>query len=202
MKNVICFVACLGILAMSSAALAEDCSCGDIKKSGSGWCGACKSGAAFGVKVKSAKLYKALQGKQVKDVAGMKCSACKTAAQDGGTCDQCQVSFPEGSAYRSPVAHTLAQGHTVDASKMKCTGCKSAAEKGAGYCKGCKAGFVGKLTFHGAELFAKAQSAMKTLKTAAKAAGKCEGCAVGMVSDGECAACKLEFKDGKPQKKA
>jgi len=37
---------------------------------------------------------------------------------------------------------------------------------------------------------------------AAKTAEKCEACAVAMVTDGNCAACKVSFKDGKKVAKA
>lgn len=193
----------LAVCVLAAPALAAgDCTCKTIKKTGAGWCDDCKSGAMFGVKIKSAKLYKALQGKKIDDIESIKCPACKTAAGKDGSCDHCRVSFHDGAAYHSPVAHTLAQGHGVKVDEMKCAGCKSAATKGGGFCKGCDAGIVGTLAFHGAKLFKQAKQAMKTLETAAKAAQKCESCAVGMVSDGKCEACKVEFKNGQPQKKA
>lgn len=197
MRRIATLLAGLALVGFVAPALAaEDCSCKEIKTNGSGWCKECKSGAMYGVKLKSEKLYSALQGNTVKDASKIKCAGCKAAAKDGGTCEGCHVAFHDGKAYHSPVSQILAQGHLVKIDDMKCAGCKSAAKAGGGYCKECKAGIVGKLAFHGEKLFKQAKKSLKTLKTAAKASEKCETCAVAMVSDGKCEACKAQFKNG------
>ncbi|MCZ6684130.1 MAG: hypothetical protein O7B26_13200 [Planctomycetota bacterium] len=175
----------------------EECTCKDIKKTGAGWCSECKGGAMYGVKLTSAKLYEALQGKKVKDVEKMKCAGCKTAATKGGTCKHCKVAFHDGKSFHSPVSATLAKGKKVEPDKIKCKGCKSASTKGGGFCTGCDAGIVKGLSFKGKDDFKAAKNAMTTLTKAAKTVSDCEACAVAMVTDGKCAACKVQFKDGK-----
>ena len=64
-----------------------------------------------------------------------------------------------------------------------------------GFCTGCNVGFVVKRMFNEKEDYEVALAARKTLETAA--GSKCESCAVAMVTDGECAQCKVSFKDGK-----
>ena len=63
-------------------------------------------------------------------------------------------------------------------------------------CKKCKAGFVAGRMFTEEKAYSLALAAWKTLKKAASAAMQCEQCAVALVTDGTCARCKVNFKNG------
>jgi len=201
MKTAALVLACVCILAMPAMA-GEKCGCKKIHKAGSGWCEPCGGGEAFGVAIKSKKLYKALQGKKIKEKSKIKCGGCKKAEAKGGKCDGCHVAFNEGKVYHSPVAHILSKGVKVDAKAVKCRDCKESLESGKPkFCSACDGGFVGGLAYKTRVLYKQAKKAMKTLKRATKVSAKCEGCAVAMVSDGKCEHCNAKFTGGKPEKK-
>lgn len=201
----------IGLVTVVVAAAAyADCTCKTSAKK-DGWCTDCKVGFVDGVKIKSRKLYDALQGELV-SADKTSCSGCKAAAakaatskltsaklasDKGATC--CGKTFVGKKSYRSPVAAILASGHPVDMAKIadsKCEGCKAAA-KNNGFCKDCGVGIVAGRLYKGKENFAKAQQAYATLVKASKAVDVCEGCAVAMVTDSKCESCKVSFKDGK-----
>ncbi len=189
-------VIALGVLVVPVSAGGDDCLCKTIKASGHGWCDACSGGAMFGVPIKSAKLYKSLEGAEVKDQSKVTCPGCKTALTKNGSCSHCRVAFNDGKVYHAVVSYTLSKGAKVDAQGLKCGGCAKALKKD-NFCSACDGGFVGGLAFHGKKLFDQAKEAMGVLKVAAKSASKCEVCAVAMVTDGQCDKCKVQFKGGK-----
>lgn len=178
------------ILAMSSNALAQDSCCDKSKLTDASCCG---SSYFDGMKIKSAKLHKALSGKTVK-ASYVKCDGCKKALKSDGEC--CQ-SFAGGKSYASKVAYTLAKGEAVDTSKIKCEGCQKAAKKDSGWCEGCKVGLVGNKLYKNEKDFKAATKARMVLAKAIKVSASCEDCAVALVTDGTCDSCKVSFKDGK-----
>lgn len=193
-------VAVCGLAAPATAG-GEACYCKTIKASGNGWCDGCNGGAVYGIAIKSAKLFKALQGKEIKDPGKISCAGCKAAVGKNGSCDHCSVAFNDGKAYHASLAQILSRGNKVDAGDVKCSGCAKTLKSGKdGFCKSCDGGFVGGLAFHGKKLFGQAKDAMQTLRAAARTAKHCEQCAVAMVSDGQCNKCKVDFKDGKKVK--
>lgn len=191
-------VVAFGMLAVPVSAGGDDCQCKAIKASGQGWCDACGGGVMFGVPIKSAKLYKSLEGAKVKDQSKVTCSGCKTALKDNGSCSHCRVAFNDGKVYHAVVSHTLSKGAKADAKGIKCPACVKTLKEGKdNFCAACDGGFVGGLAFHGKKLFDQAKEAMGVLKVAAKSASGCEACAVAMVTDGKCDKCKVQFKAGK-----
>ncbi len=183
------------LLAGSAMALAQ-CVCPKAKVA-DGWCQGCKVGYVAGVKIKSARLFEAVQGKAV-SADKIRCKDCQQAAKRGcGWCDKCKAGIVAGKGYHSPVAYALAQGQHKDPATIKCPKCRQAA-KDHGWCSDCKEGYAGTLVFTGKEKYEKAAKARQTLIRAARLAEKCESCAAAMVSDGTCSRCKVSFKDGKP----
>ncbi len=195
--------ACAAVLVFVGSAVADcgncgKCVCKAVKTAGTGWCDHCAGGAMYGVKMKSAKLFKALAGKKIEDPAKIKCTGCKAASKKNGACKGCHVAFNDGKMYKAPVSQVLSKGVAVDAKKVKCEGCtKALASKKSGYCSACDGGFVGGLAFHGKELYQQAKEAWSTLTAATKASTHCEKCAVAMVTDGVCDKCEVRYKDGK-----
>jgi hypothetical protein len=189
-----------GLLVLASPVLADDCTaCKDIAAKGEGFCTSCNEGAAFGVKMSSKKLYDAVAGQTV-EVDKVTCEGCKKALAENGVCETCKAGAADGKVYSSMAAYRLAKGKPVAADKeISCEACAKAA-KGHGYCDSCGAGFVANRTYTDKESYQAALTAHETLTRASLAAKKCEGCAVAMVKDGECEACKIQFKDGKPDK--
>ncbi len=211
----------VAMLALGAAAYAGDCTC-TATKTDDGWCQDCKVGYVAGVKIKSEKLYNALEGQAVADASTIKCPACKAAIENDGSCDHCQASFANKTRYSSRVAYRLARGQAMGANGLTCPGsaatctgretkCTGGATKCSGcegrladrgWCDGCKVGLVGNRAFKDKEAYDEAAQARETLKTAAKTAEKCEACAVAMVTDGNCTTCNASFKDGKKIAKA
>ena len=163
------------------------------------WCAQCKTGVAFGRRIKSEKLTAALNGKEVNESA-IKCGGCKTAFKVNGRCSHCKVSFSGGKAYNSPVALALSKGEVISPAKIRCAGCKTNFEKGKGFCTHCNAGVLAGLMFKNEKDYSAAQEAEAILTTAIKTADTCQACAVAMVTDGQCSQCKVSFKNGEPQK--
>ncbi|MCH7994846.1 MAG: hypothetical protein IIB57_10455 [Planctomycetes bacterium] len=182
------------VLVGCSAALAE-CTCG-IAKVENGWCGDCKVGYVAGVKIKSDALFESLLGHEV-DEAKIKCPSCKKAHDAGGLCESCKTGFVEGKAYHSWVGYRLASGKFKHTADIKCPGCRKAAE-GAGWCDGCAVGYVAHRKYTDRKDHEQAVHAQKVLRLAT--ASKCETCAIAMVSDGECAQCKVKFTNGEKSK--
>ena len=182
------------VLVGCSAALAE-CTCG-IAKVENGWCDDCKVGYVAGVKIKSDALFKSLEGHEVDD-AKIKCPSCKKAHEAGGLCESCKTGFADGKAYHSWVAYRLASGKFKRVADIKCLGCRKATKE-SGWCDGCGVGYVAHRKYAGKKDYEQAVQAQKVLRLAA--ASKCETCALAMVSDGECAQCKVKYANGEESK--
>ena len=188
----------LAIAGLAAPALAAGCpGCDKVSKTGQGFC--CGKGETLGVKLTSQKLYDSLEGKKVEQAA-IKCGGCKKAAAKGGSCDYCKAYFHDGKMYKSKVAVALAKGKPVSAEKAaQCAGCKTAHQQST-KCTGCSVGFVAGRMYKGDDYKA-ALAANKVLAKAVTTSKKCEACAVAMVTDGECAHCKVNFKGGEKVKK-
>ncbi len=191
LRNTSITILVLGIAAVQAYG---ECNC-DVAKVKSGWCKDCKVGYFAGVKIKSEKLFEALDGKEV-DEDAIKCGSCKKAYSSDGVCTHCRVGFANKKVYHSWVAQRLVIGEAKDLSKITCPGCRESAEK-FGWCKTCKLGMVGNRAFGDEKEFERAVRARAVLLSAV--GNKCPTCAVAMVTDGKCAACKVEYKDGKKQ---
>lgn len=192
-------IACvLAIAGFAAPSLAAGCpGCDKVEKTGHGFC--CGSGKSFGVALASEKLFKSLEGEKV-DISKMKCDGCKKAAENGGSCDHCNAYFHDGKVYHSKIAVALAKGEAIPAEKAAhCAGCKTAYDQNT-QCTGCGVGFVAGRMYKTADYKA-ALAAHKLLAKAVETAKKCEACAVAMVTDGECAHCNVQFKDGQNTKK-
>jgi hypothetical protein len=156
---------------------------------------------AFGVKLASQKLYKALEGRTITAAEAEKCPCpdCKKAATGKGCCDRCQ--FTGGKLYGSPVSYALAKGkpmpsELVAACPDRCKLCV-AAHKENGRCEKCGVGFVADRMFEKEADYKAALAAFKTLEKAATTAKHCEHCAAAMVTDGSCTKCKVKFENGR-----
>lgn len=197
-RKVVALVCMLAVVGFVSSAMAGDCpGCKKVSDEGQGYC--CGKGQAYGVQLTSQKLHQALEGKKI-DRYKVKCPGCKTASKTNGSCKGCNVHVADGKAYKSKVSQALAKGKPVSAEKAAyCGGCKTA-HKHDTQCTGCGVGFVSGRMYKGDD-YKVALAAHKTLVKASQTSKKCEACAVAMVTDGECAHCKVEFKDGTPSKK-
>lgn len=192
-------IASLAVVALFATSTAyADCAC-KVAKVENGWCADCSAGYVAGVKIKSRKLYDALDGKTIKDASAIKCKACKTGLTNNGECKHCQVAFAGGKAFHSKPACCVSRGKAVETSAIKCESCK-ANFGGKGWCEGCKAGLVGNRVYADKAAYKEALMGREIIQKAAKVAEKCEGCAVAMVTDGECKGCKVSFKQGKALK--
>ena len=186
--------ASIAILVLGATAVQAygDCNCSAAKVK-NGWCKDCKVGYFTGVKIKSADLFHALKGHTVEQDA-IKCESCKKAYSSDSVCTHCKVGFAGKRSYHSWVAHRLSMGEGKSPSKMTCSTCKEAALE-PGWCDPCKHGLVGYRAFSDKKAFAQAVEARAVLVSAAS--NKCPTCAIAMITDGKCAACKVEYKDGK-----
>jgi hypothetical protein len=199
LRGMVTLLAVLAFAGFQAPVQAGGCKgCNKVSKSGSGFC--CGKGAAFGVKLASQKLQAALAGHRV-DLEKHPCAGCRTAGKTDGKCAGCKTYAADGMVYHSPVSHALAKGKLVTDEMMascpkKCTECKTAHGEN-GRCKACNVGFVAGRKFDNEKEHAAALAAYKTLEKAASTAGSCEACAVAMVTDGACARCKVNFRDGK-----
>ncbi len=195
---------CVSCLAFVSKAVADenedagDDMCDKCMLIGAGeqdYCDKHEKGSAFGVEMKSKKLFDALASTRLKREEVMKCSGCKAASKGGGHCDKCKIYIVVPRGYKSVVAYRLAKGRAVQSeAAFPCDGCKKAWNEN-GSCGDCKLHFAGKRMFKESDDQKVAQSAYETLTKAAEA--KCDACAVAMVTDGTCDPCKVSFKDGK-----
>lgn len=194
-RTIVALLGAVLIVGAAMPAMGSDCKgCKKVAKRGEGFC--CGKGKAFGVELSSKKLYTALAGQPV-NTAKMECAGCKIAAKTNGRCSHCNIGIVNGKAFHSTVSYQLAKGIRVTAEKAAgCSGCKTA-HKSNGRCKECNVGFVGGRKFKNTDDYQAALLAYKTLMAAAEKAEKCEACAVAMVTDGECANCKVKFKNGK-----
>jgi hypothetical protein len=193
MKIVTSVLSALFVLGLAGSALAGGDCCKEAKMA-NGWCGECDYGFAFGTKITSAKLHKALAGEKV-NADAIECPGCKKAAHDNGTCDHCHVYFNNGVVYHSQVSQILAKGVATDMAKTTCEGCTMAA-KTNGWCDDCNVGIVSGYAYKDKKDFKAAGHAHKVLMAATEASAKCEACAVAMVTDGTCESCKVSFKHG------
>jgi hypothetical protein len=194
MQRALFVLICVGaVVAFVVPAEAGCKGCEQVAAKGEGFC--CDKGIAYGVRIKSKKLYGALEGKEVA-VDKIKCPGCKSAVQSDGVCESCKVGIANGKMYHSMVAYRLAKGNPTSPEAMKCAGCVTAAKKN-GFCNRCKVGFVANRAFKNKADFGPATEAHATLVKAAETVPRCEDCAVALVTDGTCAACKVSFKDGK-----
>lgn len=200
------FVGAVVAAALLSATALAGGECCDKAKAADGWCGACKVGYFAGVSIKNHALHNALAGTEVtkEAIADAKCAGCKEAYAKNGACPECKVTYANGRMYHSAAAAKLAMGSPIDA-KALCKECQEHAAKagkeemakGAGWCDGCKAGFVHGRMYKDKAAYEQANNAY-TLVTKA-ASTTCEGCAVAMVTDGTCKECKVSYKGGVAQ---
>jgi ribosomal protein L32 len=188
----------LAIAGLAAPALAAGCpGCDKVTQTGQGFC--CGQGQTYGVKLTSQKLFDSLEGKTI-DKAKIECPGCKEAAAKGGSCEHCKAYFHDGKAYQSKIAVALAKGEPVSAEKAAtCPSCKTAHQQNT-QCTACGVGFVAGRMYKG-EDYKTALAAHEVLAKAVETSKKCEACAVAMVTDGECAHCKVGFKDGETVKK-
>ncbi len=201
MSMAVCLAACA-----AQARAAGDCGGCTTAKAEEGWCGQCKVGFAYGVTIKSEKLYQALQPKDAK-IESCPCSDCKTAFAENGCCTACRMWFQGGKLFFSPVAARLAAGKPMSECQPKCQPCKDfVASKGkegctqaVTWCDDCKAGVVSGRVYTDRKAWDEASAAREVLVKAAEA--RCEGCALALAKNGTCEACKVSFTDGKMAKK-
>ena len=161
----------------------------------------CGKSMAFGVKLASQKLYKALAGRAITapEAAKCPCPDCQKSADGKGSCDRCK--FTGGKMYNSGVAYALAKGQPmpselVAACPDRCELCVTAHKKN-GRCEKCGVGFVADRMFEKKADYLAAVEAYKTLEKAATTAKHCEHCATAMVTDGSCTKCKVKFENGR-----
>jgi hypothetical protein len=169
--------------------------CMFIKAGKPDFCDTHKLGIAYGVELKSRKLYDALAGERLDREKVMACPGCKKASEEGGRCDTHNMCIVVPRGYKSPVACSLAKGREVqhDAA-LRCESCKKAwAEDGT--CAECKHHFAGHSLYKTEADQKAAVAALAVLKQAA--AAPCEDCAAAMVLDGKCEKCNASYKDGK-----
>jgi len=199
LRTTVALVSVLAFAGFQAHAVAGGCEgCAKVAKTGDGFC--CSKGKAFGVDVKSKKLYEALAGHKV-DLEKHPCPGCRTAGKTNGSCTHCKTYAVDGQVFHSAVAYALAKGkpmpkELVEACPKRCDGCRKAHATN-GRCEKCNVGFVADRMFEGEEDYNVALAAYKTLEKAAQAADQCEACAVAMVTDGGCEKCNVKFKDGK-----
>jgi len=193
MRGIKLVLPCLAVAALLAAPAWAGGPCCDKAKAENGWCSHCVVGYFSGITVKNEDLHKALGGKPVKE-ADLKCAGCKTAFTANGICEHCHVGYAQQLMYQSPVAHALARGEKLDIAKVTCADCKAVASTN-GWCTKCNAGIVAGHLFKNKETYEKARAAHTTLTSAVES--KCPKCAVAMVTDGECAQCKVRYKGGK-----
>ncbi len=185
----------IAVVLVSGSVVLAECKCG-IAKIQNGWCSDCKVGYVAGIKIKSDALFESLQGHEV-DKAKIKCPSCKKAHDTGGFCESCKSGFADGKAYHSWVAYRLAGGKIKRTADIKCAGCRKAAEQ-SGWCTACAVGYVAHRKYADRKDYEQAAEAQKVLRLAG--ASNCEKCAIAMVSDGECAQCKVKFAKGEKSK--
>lgn len=123
------------------------------------------------------------------------CKKCEAARIEDGWCGDCKVGYFDGVVIKSKELLDALARKEVNVGEIKCTMCKTAAAE-HGWCDACKVGLVGNRAFNDKQDYANAVRARKILLMAAKAAEKRPSCAVAMVTDGECATCKVSFKNG------
>ncbi len=193
-------VLCLTLVSKSVADENEDAGddmcekCMLIGAGESDFCDKHEKGSAFGVEMKSKKLFDVLASERLNREEVMKCPGCKAASEGGGHCEKCNIYIVVPRGYKSVVAYRLAKGKPVQSEMaFRCDGCKKAWKEN-GACETCSLHFAAKRMYKDADAQKEGQAAHETLTSAA--AAKCEACAVAMVTDGTCDHCKVSFKDG------
>ena len=149
-----------------------------------------------GVRIDSRALAAALdvQGHDV-DLRTFPCPACRTAMETEGFCEEHRVGFAGGHAYFTRVTYALARGVTRDPSTVSCTTCRHNA--GAqGWCSRCRMGMVGATAFSDRARYEQALDAVRVLRVASEASARCESCALAILTDTECAACRVRYREG------
>jgi hypothetical protein len=173
------------------------CACAPARRDG-GWCDVHAVGFIGGMEVRSHSLLEVLDahGHDV-DPGSFHCPACQWAIETDGFCAEDRVGFIDGKAYFSRLSHDLASAERVEPEKIGCATCRKNA--GAhGWCDACKRGIVGTRAFDERAAYERVVQALAIVHRADETAQRCEYCAVAMVSDSECAICRISYRDGEP----
>jgi hypothetical protein len=172
------------------------CSCPAIEAEG-GWCDVHEVGWIGGVEVGSKMLFETLDahGHDV-DLATFDCPSCRQAIERQGFCDEHRVGFVEDRAYFSKLGWRLARGKRVDLSKIRCPRCREHA-RSRGWCASCGRGMAGAIALSDRKAWNEVDRALAIVERADQAATRCVHCAVAMVTDTDCAFCRIAYRDGR-----
>ena len=184
------------LFAAAAVAAALTCLCATSRDT-NGWCPVHELGYVGGVKVQSRWLYEAADahGHQL-DLSTFTCPACRAAIATSGFCEIHRVGFVHELAYYSRLTYELARGEVHPVSSISCPTCRKNAET-YGWCSKSGVGMVGPFAIRNRVDFERAVEALKIFMVANETARRCNTCAVAIITDSECPACKIRYKNGK-----
>jgi hypothetical protein len=150
-----------------------------------------------GVKVSSRWLYEFADahGHEV-DLSTYTCPSCRNAIATGGFCEIHRVGFVDRLAYYSLLTYELGKGESRRASTISCATCRKNSET-HGWCAKSRVGMIGPFAIRNRADYDRAVSALALFSIANEASAKCHYCAGAILTDSECPACKIRYKDGK-----
>ena len=181
---------------LAAVAAAAACLCATSRET-NGWCPVHEFGYVGGVKVTSRRLYEAADAHGHKlDLTTFTCPTCRAAIATSGFCEIHRVGFVHEQAYYSRLTYELARGEVRVASSIACPTCRKNAET-YGWCAKSRVGMVGSVAIRNRADFERAVEALKIFIAANEAARRCEYCALAIITDSECPACKIRYKNGK-----
>lgn len=162
-----------------------------------GWCEAHQLGYVGSVKIRSFRLYEALDAHgHLIDLDAVECPACRQAIATEGFCDEHGTGFVGGQAYFSRLTYHLAKGEKRRLTDITCPICRKNAGS-HGWCDKCQLGMVGHVAIKGRRDWEHVAKALAMLGAANEAAARCEICATAIALDGYCPVCQVYYKDGK-----
>jgi hypothetical protein len=176
--------------------LAEACTCASSRET-NGWCPVHEIGYVGGIKVTSRWLYEFMDahGHQL-DLSTFTCPTCKSAIATNGFCELHHVGFVNQLAYYSLLTYELGKAEARPPSTITCATCRKNSET-YGWCARSGLGMVGPFVIRNRQDYDRAVSALKIFLVANETAKRCNYCAGAILTNSECPACRIRYKDGK-----
>ena len=191
---VVTLVGALG--AETARGAVEACTCASSRAT-NGWCPVHQFGYIGGVKVASRWLYEFADahGHQL-DLSTFTCPACRTAIATNGFCETHHLGFVDKMAYYSRLTYELGKAEPRPEGTIACARCRKNAET-YGWCAKSAVGMVGPFAIRDRQEYDRAVAALTVFVAANEASRRCNYCAGAIMTNSECPACRITYRDGK-----
>lgn len=185
-----------GVGAAPARAVPQECTCATTRAT-NGWCPLHEFGYVGGVKVTSRWLYEFVDahGHEL-DLSTFTCPTCKIAIATNGFCETHHLGFVDKLAYYSRLTYELGKAELRPDGTISCARCRKNAET-HGWCAKSAVGMVGPFAIRDRREFDRAVAALDLFVVADEAARRCRYCAGAIMTNSECPACRIAYKDGK-----